>query len=71
MRKIANEKPAVSTGLNIAIIVGTIIFPIVGIAMGYTYYRRDHPDLKTAGKNWLILGIIMFLVNILFVSVMR
>ncbi|SOD16728.1 hypothetical protein SAMN06297164_0718 [Nitrosomonas ureae] len=71
MRKIANEKPAVSTGLNIAIIVGTIIFPIVGIAMGYTYYRRDHPDMKTAGKNWLILGIIMFLVNILFVSVMR
>ncbi|SNX59964.1 hypothetical protein SAMN06296273_1415 [Nitrosomonas ureae] len=71
MRKIANEKPAVSAGLNIAIIVGTIIFPIVGIAMGYTYYRRDHPDMKTAGKNWLILGIIMFLVNILFVSVMR
>ena len=71
MRKIANEKPAVSTGLNIAIIVGTIIFPIVGIAMGYAYYRRGHPDMKTAGKNWLILGIIMFLVNILLVSVMK
>ncbi|SEG09813.1 hypothetical protein [Nitrosomonas ureae] len=69
--KKVNEKPAVSVGLNIAIIVGTIIFPIVGIAMGYAYYRRDHPDMKTAGKNWLILGIIIFLVNILLVYVMR
>ncbi len=28
-----HEKPAVSTGLNISIIFGTIIFPIIGIAM--------------------------------------
>lgn len=70
-KKIVNEKPAVSAGLNIVIIVGTIIFPIVGIAMGYTYYRKDHPDMKAAGKRWLMLGIIIFLVNILLVSIMR
>ncbi|MCE7915521.1 MAG: zinc ribbon domain-containing protein [Nitrosomonas sp. PRO4] len=66
-----NEKPPVSPGLNIAIIVGTILFPIVGIAMGYTYYRRDNPDAKKTGKNWLILGCVMFLVNILLVNLMK
>jgi len=34
-----NEKTRVSTGQNIAIIFGTIIFPVIGIAMGYTYYK--------------------------------
>jgi|CXWL01.1.fsa_nt_gi hypothetical protein len=63
-----SEKPVVSSGLNIAIIIGTIIFPIIGIAMGYTYYRKNHPDAKKAGKNWLILGIIIFLANILLVN---
>lgn len=67
----ANEKPPVSPGLNFAIVVGTILFPIVGIAMGYTYYRRDNPEAKKAGKNWLILGCIMFLVNILLVNLMK
>ncbi|SFE49717.1 zinc-ribbon domain-containing protein [Nitrosomonas sp. Nm166] len=66
-----SEKPVVSVGLNIAIIIGTIIFPIVGIAMGYTYFRKDHPDAKRAGKNWLVLGLIMFLLNIFLVSFMK
>ena len=54
-----------------AIIVGTIIFPIIGIAMGYTYYRKYHPDAKKAGKNWLILGTIILLFNILLVNSMK
>lgn len=65
---IANEKPVVSIGLNIAIILSTIIFPVVGVAMGYTYLKKDHPDAKKAGKNWLILGFVMILVNILLVN---
>lgn len=65
---IANEKPVVSMGLNIAIILSTIIFPVVGVAMGYTYLKKDHPDAKKAGKNWLILGLVMILVNILLVN---
>lgn len=64
----ANEKPVVSMGLNIAIILSTLIFPVIGIAMGYTYLKKDHPDAKKAGKNWLILGSVMILVNILLVN---
>jgi hypothetical protein len=65
------EKPVVSTGLNIGIIIGTIIFPVIGIAMGYTYFRKDHPDAKKAGKNWLIFGLIMILVYILLINLRK
>ena len=61
-----NERPVVSMGLNVAIIMGTILFPVIGVAMGYTYYRKNHPGAKKAGRNWLILGIVMFLVHIMF-----
>jgi hypothetical protein len=66
-----NERPVVSMGLNIAIIMGTILFPVIGVAMGYTYYRKDHPSAKKAGRNWLILGIVMFLVHIMLVNSMK
>ncbi|MCG7755098.1 MAG: hypothetical protein LZF64_07135 [Nitrosomonas sp.] len=66
-----NEKPVVSGGQNIAIIIGTILFPVIGIAMGYTFYRKDNPAAKKAGRNWLILGILMFIINISFVSTMK
>ncbi|HBV20290.1 MAG TPA: zinc ribbon domain-containing protein [Nitrosomonas sp.] len=64
----AQDKPVVSSGLNIGIIIATIIFPIVGIAMGFTYLRKEHPDAKQAGKTWLILGVVVFLINILMIS---
>ena len=63
-----NEKPAVSAIFNLVIIVATLIFPIIGIAMGFTYYRKPGSDEKKAGKIWLILGIIMMIVNILLIS---
>ena len=66
-----HEKPAVPTGLNIAVIVGTIIFPIIGIAMGYTYMRKDHPDAKKVGRNWLMLGVIMFVTTIILVNLSK
>lgn len=66
-----NEKPAVSSGQNIAIIIGTILFPVIGIAMGYTFYRKDNPAAKKAGRNWLVLGILMFIINISVVSTMK
>ncbi len=65
------EKPVVSIGLNIAIIVGTIIFPVIGVAMGYTYFRKDHPDAKKAGRNWFVLGLTVFLVQILLINLMK
>ena len=66
-----NENPVVSGGQNIAIIIGTILFPVIGIAMGYTFYRKDNPVAKKAGRNWLLLGILMFIVNISVVSTMK
>ncbi|PTQ64141.1 hypothetical protein [Nitrosomonas oligotropha] len=66
-----NDKPVVSSGQNIAIIIGTILFPVIGVAMGYTFYKKDNPAAKKAGRNWLILGIIMFIVNISVVSTMK
>ena len=66
-----HEKPAVSAGINLAIIVGTILFPLIGIAMGFTYFRKDDPAAKKAGRNWLILGVLMFIVNIVLVSTMK
>ncbi len=67
----ARDKPVVSKGVNIAIIIGTVLFPVIGIAMGYTYLRKDHPDAQKAGKNWLILGAVMFIVNIFMVSFLK
>lgn len=61
----------VSSGVNIGIIIGTIFFPVIGVAMGYTYLKKDHPEERKAGKNWLILGVVMFIVNILLISVLK
>ena len=66
-----HEKPAVSAGINLAIIIGTILFPLIGIAMGFTYIRKDDPAAKKAGRNWLILGVLMFIANIVLVSTMK
>jgi len=65
------DKPVVSTMLNVAVILGTILFPLVGILMGFAFYRKDHPDAKRAGKIWMILGAIMVAVNIYLVMSMR
>jgi len=65
------DKPIVSTALNIGVIIGTLMFPLVGLLMGFAYYRKDHPDAKKAGKIWMILGVIMIIVNIYFVMSMR
>lgn len=65
--KRATEKSVVSQGLNIAIIVGTLIFPIIGIIMGFTYMRKPHSDAQKVGKRWLILGIVMMIVYFLMI----
>lgn len=65
------DKPIVSTVLNIGVIIGTILFPLVGLLMGFAYYRKDHPDAKKAGKIWMILGGIMIALNIFFLISMR
>ncbi|MDH5480036.1 MAG: hypothetical protein OEX11_04660 [Nitrosomonas sp.] len=68
---VINDKPVVSSGLNIFIIIGTLILPIIGVIMGFTYLRKDHPEAKKAGKSWLILGGIMILVNIILINMTK
>lgn len=63
------EKSGVSNGLYIGVMIATIIFPIIGVIMGFTYMRKDHPSAKKAGKNWLIVGAVMILFNIILLSV--
>jgi len=36
--------------------------------VGFTYLRKEHPEAKKAGKNWLILGGIMIVVNIILIK---
>jgi len=69
--KPAVSKPAVSAGVNLAVIIGTILFPVIGVAMGFTYFRKDDPAAKKAGINWLLLGVLMFIVHIVLVSTMK
>ncbi len=62
-----NEKAVVSAGLNIAILLGTLIFPIVGIAMGFAYMRKPQFEARKAGKIWLIFGIVMMIINFIII----
>jgi len=65
------EKPPVSGLMNAIVIIATLIIPLIGFAMGYTYMRKNHPDAKKAGKTWMILGIVMFLLHTLFIGMMK
>ncbi|MCP5245380.1 MAG: zinc ribbon domain-containing protein [Burkholderiales bacterium] len=61
----AKEKPVVSIGMYIVVILLSIPVPPIGIAMGYTYLRKAHPDAKNAGKIWLIWGAITLVTLVL------
>jgi hypothetical protein len=47
----------VTQGLNIGIIIGSIIIPLLGIIMGLVYMNDASPAKKAAGKIWLYVGI--------------
>jgi hypothetical protein len=64
----ASDKPVVSRGFNIAIIIATLILPIIGVIVGFTYLRKENPEAQKAGKTWLILGGIMIVVNIILIK---
>lgn len=63
------KKTGVSNGLYIGVMIATVIFPIIGVIMGFTYMRKEHPSAKKAGKSWLIVGTVMILFNIILISV--
>ncbi len=57
----------VSSGLNIAIIVSSLIVPFIAIVMGVIYMRDANPAKKSAGRNWLLAGLgILVIEYILF-----
>lgn len=47
----------VNQGLNIGVIVGSLIIPLIGIIMGVIYLKDSAPERKKAGKTWLWVGI--------------
>lgn len=47
----------VSPGLNIGIIVGSILIPLIGIVMGLIYMKDPDAAKQKAGKIWLWVGI--------------
>ncbi|MDP1558147.1 MAG: hypothetical protein Q8K59_01775 [Nitrosomonas sp.] len=64
----SDDGKAVSNGFYLGIMIATVIFPIIGVIMGFTYMRKNHPTAKKAGKSWLIVGSVMILVNIVVIS---
>jgi uncharacterized membrane protein YvbJ len=46
----------VSSGLNIGIIIASLFMPIVGLVMGFIYFRDPNPAKKKAGRTWLWVG---------------
>ncbi len=66
-----SSQPTVSTGLNIGVLLATLIFPIVGIAMGFTYLRKGYTSTTKAGKTWLITGTLILFVQIILINISR
>ncbi|MDR4514616.1 zinc ribbon domain-containing protein [Nitrosomonas sp.] len=66
----AGEKPVVSNVMNLTILFLSIPIPPLGIAMGYTYLKKTHPEAKKAGKVWLIWGMLTLLV-LVFLTIFR
>ncbi len=67
----ADEKPAVSSLLNLVIISGSLLFPIIGIIMGFTYLRKTDPAARKVGKTWLAFGMAFLLLQLVLISLMR
>lgn len=63
-----NSRPAVSSALSLAVILGSLFFPIIGIIMGFTYLRKIDPEARKIGKTWLTFGMVFLLIQIVLVS---
>ncbi|MDC8445163.1 MAG: zinc ribbon domain-containing protein [Nitrosomonas sp.] len=62
-----DSKPVVSAALYVAVITGTLIFPIIGVIMGFTYLRKTDPEARKIGKTWLAFGIVFLLIQVVLV----
>jgi len=70
--KSAGSKPSdvkvVSNGFYIGVMIATVIFPIIGVIVGFTYLRKEHPSARKAGKSWLIVGSAIILAQVVVLS---
>ena len=64
----SSDVKVVSNGFYIGVMIATVIFPIVGIIMGFTYLRKVHPSARKAGKSWLIVGSAIILAQVVVLS---
>lgn len=67
LKSVTSEK-VVTNGFYIGVMIATVIFPIIGIIMGFTYLRKTHPTARKAGKSWLIVGSAIILAQIVVIS---
>jgi hypothetical protein len=51
---------AVSQGLKVGIIIGSVFIPLLGIIMGAIYMNDPNPEKKKVGRLWLYVGIGVF-----------
>ena len=64
----SSDAKVVSNGFYIGVMIATVIFPIIGIIMGFTYLRKVHPSARKAGKSWLIVGSAIILAQVVVLS---
>lgn len=55
-----NGGEAVSQGLKIGIIIGSVFIPLLGIIMGAIYMNDPNLEKKKVGRLWLYVGIGVF-----------
>ena len=65
---ISSDVKVVSNGFYIGVMIATVIFPIIGIIMGFTYLRKTHSSARKAGKSWLIVGSAIILAQVVVLS---
>ncbi len=64
----SSDVKVVSNGFYIGVMIATVIFPIIGVIMGFTYLRKEHPSARKAGKSWLIVGSAIILAQVVVLS---
>lgn len=64
----SKDVKVVSNGFYIGVMIATVIFPIIGVIMGFTYLRKEHSSARKAGKSWLIVGSAIILAQVVVLS---
>jgi uncharacterized membrane protein YvbJ len=52
----------ISTGFYMSIMIATLVFPLIGFIVGYTYIKKSSLAAKKAGKHWVAAGISVILI---------